>query len=153
MNQAKWKSWLSILVILLSGSLAMAGGKEEAPAVQKAGEKPVIVMALDSDLDNLEPVFFKTDSAYYLVSNVYQALLKEKYAPDATGRVLMGTSKFEPDGAESLTYSADGRCASFKIRNGMKFTNGKPVTAYSFKYGIDRALIGPGYLASLPWAG
>ncbi len=135
MSRARWKLLLSLVMMILACALAMAA------------DKPVIIMALDSDLDNLEPIFFKTDSAYYLVSNVYQALLKEKYAPDATGRVLMGTKKFEPDGAESLTYS--GRYARFKIRKGMKFTNGKPVTAHSFKYGIDRALLGPGYLASL----
>ncbi|NIO07034.1 MAG: hypothetical protein GTO40_03205, partial [Deltaproteobacteria bacterium] len=114
-----------------------------------AEEKPIIVMALDSDLDNLEPSFFKTDSAYYLVNNLYQSLLTEKLKPDAKGQVLMGQFTFEPDGAESLDYSADGKCAIFKIRRGMKFTNGKPVTAHSFKYGIDRALLGPGYLASL----
>jgi len=106
-------------------------------------------MALDSDLDNLEPTFFKTDSAYYLVSNVYQSLLHEVYEPDADGLVLMGTNTFAPDGAESYTWSADGECATFKIRQGMKFSNGKDVTAKSFKYGMDRALLGPGYLASL----
>jgi len=63
--------------------------------------------------------------------------------------VLVGTHTFEPDGAESFTYSADGTCATFKIRPNQKFTNGKPITAASFKYGIDRALLGPGYLASL----
>lgn len=149
------------LLMLLPVTMASAGGKKkEAPAepaepaktaeVAEAEEKPVIIMALDSDLDNLEPTFFKTDSAYYLVSNVYQPLLKEKYkAADAEGRVLMGTMTFEPDGAGSFTYSDDGKCATFKIRKGLKFMNGKEVTAHSFKYGIDRALIGPGYLASL----
>lgn len=120
-----------------------------APTVAPPVEKPVIVMALDSDLDNLEPTFFKTDSAYYLVSNVYQALLHETYKSDAQGLVLQGTKTYEPDGAESVTWSADGTCATFKIRKGMKFNNGKDVTAKSFKYGIDRALLGPGYLASL----
>src|SRR5512139_1500143 len=121
----------------------------EPTAAPVAAEKPVIVMALDSDLDNLEPTFFKTDSAYYLVSNVYQSLLHEVYEPDAEGLVLMGTNTFEPDGAESYTWSDNGECAIFKVRQGMKFSNGKDVTAYSFKYGMDRALLGPGYLASL----
>jgi len=119
------------------------------PTTPPVVEKPVIVMALDSDLDNLEPTFFKTDSAYYLISNVYQSLLHEVYKPDAEGKVLMGTSVFEPDGAESYTWSADGQCATFVVRKGMKFSNGKDVTAKSFKYGLDRALLGPGYLASL----
>ncbi len=108
-----------------------------------------MVMALDSDLDNLEPTFFKTDSAYYLISNVYQTLLHETYKPDATGLVLMGTEAFEPDGAETYTWDDATKCATFKIRHGMKFSNGADVTAKSFKYGIDRALLGPGYLASL----
>ena len=132
-----------LVLIVLAAQLVVGGPEAEA------AEKPVIVMALDSDLDNLEPTFFKTDSAYYLVNNLYQSLLTERLKPDAKGQVLMGQFTFEPDGAESFTYSADGKCAIFKIRKGMKFVNGKPVTAHSFKYGIDRALLGPGYLASL----
>jgi peptide/nickel transport system substrate-binding protein len=131
-----------LLALMLIGTLCPLG-------MVKAEEKPVIVMALDSDLDNLEPTFFKTDSAYYLVSNVYQTPLAEKYESDATGQVLMGQFTFEPEGSESLTYSDDGKCAILKIRKGMKFPNGKPVTAHSFKYGIDRSLLGPGYVASL----
>ncbi|MEW5815489.1 MAG: ABC transporter substrate-binding protein [Spirochaetota bacterium] len=150
MNTKMFRLVLIFLLLILSGWLAFAGGKKEAPAVAKAEEKPVIIMALDSDLDNLEPTFFKTDSAYYLVSNVYQSLLKEKYKPaDNQGKVLMGTMTFEPEGAASFTYSQDGKCVVFKIRQGLKFTNGVEVTAHSFKYGIDRALTGPGYLASL----
>jgi len=130
------------LALILLGVLVPMG-------ILRAEEKPIIVMALDSDLDNLEPTFFKTDSAYYLVNNLYQSLLDEVLKPDATGQVLMGQFTFAPGGAESLTYSPDGKCAVFKIRKGMKFTNGKPVTAHSFKYGIDRALLGPGYVKSL----
>jgi peptide/nickel transport system substrate-binding protein len=126
---------------------------EAAAPPPEAAEKPVIVMALDSDLDNLEPTFFKTDSAYYLTANLYQALLKEKYEPSADGAYLQGTFTFEPDGAESLTYSEDGKCATFVIRKGMTFENGAEVNAHSFKYGIDRALLGPGYLASLLYLG
>ncbi len=130
----------------------------EAPAAEDteepaAAEKPVIVMALDSDLDNLEPTFFKTDSAYYLETNLYQALLKETFEPSADGTYLAGTFTFEPDGEESITYSDDGTCATFKIREGMTFENGAEVNAHSFKYGIDRALLGPGYLASLLYLG
>jgi len=140
-----------LLLLLMPASFLLAGSKKEAPKeVTKAEGKPVIVMALDSDLDNLEPTFFKTDSAYYLISNVYQPLLQEKYKPaDSEGRVLMGTMTFEPEGAESIKTTPDGKCIELKIRKGLKFTNGDPVTAHSFKYGIDRALLGPGYLASL----
>lgn len=119
----------------------------EIPVPPTPEAKPVIVIALESDIDNLDPSLYKTDAAFYVVANVYQALLREVYKPDATGQVLTGTSTFEPDGAESITYSADGKCAVFKIRQGMKFTNGAPVTAHSFKYGIDRSLTN--YLTSL----
>jgi peptide/nickel transport system substrate-binding protein len=161
MNTRRFKAVSIVMaLVLITALLAGCGAtavptKPEVPATavvqptQPPAQKPTIVMALDSDLDNLEPTFFKTDSAYYLVSNVYQSLLKEIYKPSADGKALVGTNTFEPDGAESFTYSADGTCVTFKIRPNQKFTNGAAVTAASFKYGIDRALLGPGYLAGL----
>lgn len=150
MDFKKCRTVSIFLAMILLGTLVTARGqKEKKVEAPEAEEKPVIIIALDSDLNVLEPTFFKSDSSYTLSCNVYQSLLREIFEPDATGQVLIGTNTFEPEGAESLTYSDDGKRAIFKIRKGMKFTNGKDVTAHSFKYGIDRALLGPGYLASL----
>lgn len=45
-----------------------------------------------------------------------------------------------PNLAESWTISPDGRTYTFKIREGVKFHNGDPVTAQDFVYSINRAL-------------
>jgi oligopeptide transport system substrate-binding protein len=45
-----------------------------------------------------------------------------------------------PNLAESWTISPDGRTYTFKIKPGVKFHNGDPVTAHDFVYSINRAL-------------
>jgi peptide/nickel transport system substrate-binding protein/oligopeptide transport system substrate-binding protein len=45
-----------------------------------------------------------------------------------------------PDIAESWTVSADGRTYTFKLRKGVRFFNGREVTAADFKYSFERVL-------------
>ncbi|MBW3623600.1 MAG: peptide ABC transporter substrate-binding protein [Armatimonadetes bacterium] len=45
-----------------------------------------------------------------------------------------------PNLAESWTVSPDGRVYTFKLKQGVKFHNGDPVTAQDFVYSINRAL-------------
>ena len=44
-----------------------------------------------------------------------------------------------PDLAESWEVSDDGKTYTFNLRNGIKFSNGDPVTAEDFKWSIERA--------------
>ncbi len=47
--------------------------------------------------------------------------------------------KITPDLAESWTIGGDGKVYTFKLREGLKFSNGKPVTAADFKWSFERA--------------
>jgi len=48
--------------------------------------------------------------------------------------------------AESWKEEDDGATLVFRVRRGVKFPSGRPVTAHSFKYSFDRGLQSPGYM-------
>jgi len=62
--------------------------------------------------------------------NIYQGLTK--YA--------VGTTDIVPGLAESYTVSEDGNEYTFKLREGLKFTDGTPFTADAVKWSVDRAI-------------
>ncbi len=51
-----------------------------------------------------------------------------------------GTYNLEPDLAESFTISPDGKVYTFKLRQDVKFHNGRKLTAEDMKYSIERAV-------------
>src|SRR2546430_1048901 len=51
-----------------------------------------------------------------------------------------GTTKLVAHLAESFTVSADGKSYTFKLRRGVKFHNGREVTAADVKYSLERTL-------------
>ncbi|MCX7912396.1 MAG: ABC transporter substrate-binding protein, partial [Dehalococcoidales bacterium] len=59
-------------------------------------------------------------------------------------------SKFIPHVAESWSVSEDGCTWTFKIRKGIKFHNGDPLTAHDVKFSVDR--FGDMSLSKNPWS-
>lgn len=111
----------------------------EAPAAEPA--KPQFaVYALNSEpLTNWDPAI-EFSNGIHLVNNMYEQLLR--YDPVAKVTI--------PLLAESYTTSEDGLTWTFKIREGVKFQNGDPMTAEDVKYSIDRTMaLGAG--ASYIW--
>ncbi|TGQ05480.1 ABC transporter substrate-binding protein [Mesorhizobium sp. M2E.F.Ca.ET.219.01.1.1] len=53
---------------------------------------------------------------------------------------LKDTSKVKPDLAESWTVSDDGLTYTFKLKPGMKFASGNPITAADVAYSFERAI-------------
>ncbi|MFQ6001660.1 MAG: ABC transporter substrate-binding protein, partial [Anaerolineae bacterium] len=133
---------------IVMARLIHPGWKLLIPSAEKAEEllaraKPVIVIAMDSDIDHIEPMEFRSDFGYYATANFYEPLLLQVLEPGAEEGVLEGTLEYGPGLAESMTMSPDGLVATFKIREGAKFANGDPITAHSFKHTFDRAITAP----------
>ncbi len=79
------------------------------------------------DLDPANAYDFHTWEIFY---NIYQGLLR--YPPGETNLV--------PGLAESYDISADGKEYTFKLRKGLKFTDGSACDANAVKWSIDRVI-------------
>ena len=94
--------------------------------------KDSLVMAWQfDDIISLDPAeIFEFSGAEYS-AQVYERLV---------GIDLKDTSKIVPALAESWTVSDDGRTYTFKIRDGVKFHSGNPLTAEDAAYSLQRAV-------------
>jgi peptide/nickel transport system substrate-binding protein len=114
---------------LLGAALSHAGS---AGSVAKGGTMRLNISATDLD-------FSDPSLAYGSVSwqIEYATALKLVNYPD---RPAPRGSRFVPEAAAALpVISGNGQTYTFTIRKGLRFSNGTPVTAGSFKWAFDRS--------------
>jgi len=132
--------------ILMAAALIAAG--TAAPAVALA-ETPKqggqMVVTYKDDVSTLDPAIGYDWQNWSMIKSIFSGLMD--YRP--------GTTELEPDLAESYEISADGLSYVFKLRKGVKFHNGRELTASDIKYSIERAVDpetqspGQGFFASI----
>jgi peptide/nickel transport system substrate-binding protein len=99
----------------------------QAPAVTKVVPTGTLRIASDDfSYESFDPVFWTTFWGWA----TYDTLVSN----DVKGNVA-------PCIAESYSLSADGLTWTFKIRKGVKFHNGDPLTANDVKFSVDRFII------------
>jgi len=92
-------------------------------------EPGVLMLRLGSEPTTLDPAFIVD----VVGGNVSAKLFN--------GLVRFGEgSEVVPDIARSYTISPDGKTYTFHLRDGVRFTNGRAVTARDFKYSFERVL-------------
>lgn len=128
---------LIVLVIILGIILVGCGQKEPEPQLPyppRVAEREggLFRFQLTGDPNNLDPVKFdfQDSSARQLMFLLYDGLVE--YHPD--------TLEIIPSLAEEWQVSEDGRIYTFSIKSGIKFHNGKEVTAEVFKQSWERLL-------------
>src|SRR4051812_11910827 len=99
--------------------------KTEAPK----GNADTVVFGTTDKVVSLDPVGCYDLGCQQLIGNVYQTLLS----------VPAGGNKPEPDAAESCEFS-DPKTYVCKLRAGLKFSSGDPLTAEDVKFSLDRML-------------
>jgi len=89
-----------------------------------------LVVALQGDPTGLDPQTNLDNESWYIESSIYDSLVSYK----------LGSTVPAPGLAESWTISPDGKTYTFKLRSGVTFQDGTPVTAQAVAADLDRAV-------------
>jgi peptide/nickel transport system substrate-binding protein/oligopeptide transport system substrate-binding protein len=89
-----------------------------------------IIVTYKDDIATLDPAIGYDWVNWSMIKSLYSRLMD--YEP--------GTPNLVPSLAESFTVSDDGLTYTFKLRKGVKFSNGREVVASDVKYSIERAV-------------
>ncbi|WP_077000989.1 ABC transporter substrate-binding protein [Variovorax sp. KK3] len=118
----KWISAFLAAAVVGTAAPLPAGA---APAV----DDNTIVVAVEKSFQNLDAQVAASGDSQRYAWQLYDTL----YGFDAKGNL-------EPRAATGFKLSDDGLTYSYKLRAGMKFHDGEPVTAEDVKYSFDRIL-------------
>jgi len=121
-----FKRWLR------NSTIAMALAFTPLPAfaqdaIKQGGD---IVITYKDDIATLDPAIGYDWVNWSMIKSLYSRLMD--YTP--------GTPDLIPSLAETYEVSPDGLTYTFKLRKGVKFTNGRDVVASDVKYSIERAV-------------
>ena len=120
------KKSLSVLLALVMLSALLAGCGQKSPADQRKKNNEIAVGIAQDLGSSLDPRSLASAGAREVLFNVFEGL----YKPTASG-------DFAPALATGYDVSGDGKTYTFTLREGVKFHNGKTMTAddvvYTFK--------------------
>jgi peptide/nickel transport system substrate-binding protein len=115
-----------------SGVPPLVGQPTTAPAVPgptlaptgepKAGGR--VILGDITDIKTLNPVLVSDASSDVVTSRVFAGLLS----------VDAQTGEVQPNLAEKYDFSSDGKTLTFQLRDGLKFSDGSPLTADDFTF-------------------
>lgn len=124
---------LSALAASCLGLLLLPAAVARAPAADRGG---VLRLVVSTDPGSIEPAFAARNYDGIQVMSATQLSLVSLCDAPTKRR-----SRFVPYGAVGLPkISRDGRTYVFRIRHGLRFSDGSPVTAHSFLAGFERVL-------------
>ena len=135
------------LGIPLTGGLLEACSNPARGASASNGSNGIVI-GLDTDIDTLDPISFRSPAAYETVIQAYDMPVANQVQP--AGGILDGVpGTLIPEVAIRYSIAAASAVYKFTVRPGVKFSNGNPVNADTLQYSYLRALEGPGYAAEL----
>ncbi|MEP9372378.1 ABC transporter substrate-binding protein [Mesorhizobium sp. KR1-2] len=117
---------------LLKGVAALAlaiaiAGPAVADDIKKGGS---MIVTYKDDVSTLDPAIGYDWQNWSMIKSLFSGLMD--YEP--------GTTDLKKALAEDYTISEDGKTFTFTLRKGVKFQNGRELTAEDVKYSIDRVV-------------
>lgn len=137
----KWRGRLVLIffiaVVLLSGCNFSGSSTEPSEQTNEGttnddGDRSAdntLRLSLDNDIPDLNQVKTTDGISFGILNNVMEGLYR-----------LDENNEPQPAMAESYEKSEDGLTYTFKLKEGIKWSNGEPITANDFKYSWLRAM-------------
>ncbi|GAA4725325.1 ABC transporter substrate-binding protein [Brevibacillus fulvus] len=119
---------MSLMLTACSGGGGKAGEANQGSQAEANGGTELIVAA-DQDPVGLDPQKVPAASSARIYGLVYDTLTK-----------MDENMKIIPDLADSWQVAEDGKSITFKLHQGVKFHNGREMTAEDVKYSFERIL-------------
>jgi peptide/nickel transport system substrate-binding protein len=122
-------------------SLLLVCGLLEANAApgRAQANNDTLIVAVASDMQNLDPTLSSADVyTQEMLTNVYDWLVDYDLSEEADGTQTADPNTFVGGLAERFEWSPDGTKITFTLRDGLKFSNGDPLTAEAVKFTFDR---------------
>ena len=121
------------LAVAMAGTMLVGcgGSSTGGSTASTGGTASSVTVAIDADLNTMDYEYATDGNSFIMHSMCVSGLAML----DADGQA-------QPDLAESWDISEDGLTYTFHIRDGVKWSNGTPVTANDFVYGWQR-LVSP----------
>ena len=128
-------SMLIVLTMVLSLSVGCSKPKETAPTPTPETPAPpteeissdMLVWNMNVDPQTWDPTLNSAADGGHIINNLFDGLTRETQ------------EGIEPASAESWDISDDGMTYTFHLREGMKWSDGQPLTAKDFEYAWKRA--------------
>ncbi|WP_102106530.1 ABC transporter substrate-binding protein [Oceaniglobus roseus] len=113
------------LLAAMAGAPALAQDYTPDPNAKEGGS---ITITYKDDVATLDPAIGYDWQNWSMIKSIFDGLMD--YVP--------GTTDLRPGLAESYEISDDGMTYTFKLRPGVKFHNGREMTAEDVKYSLNR---------------
>jgi peptide/nickel transport system substrate-binding protein len=126
---------LVFAALAMLGVAACGGGGDNGGGGGGGGKKGGSIKIGTTGPDSYDPVLMQTVQAFQPLKTVYTGLLAYK---DETGKA---GNELIPGLAEKMpTVSSDNKTYKFKLRKGLKYSDGTPVKASDFEFAIKRLM-------------
>lgn len=112
-----------------TGSVSVAAGPVGGASGNELADRQVLRRGGGPEPETLDPHRAEGVSSSNILRDLFEGLVAE--APDGT---------LVPGAAESWTTSDDGRTWTFRLRADGRWSNGDPVTAADFEFGLRRSV-------------
>lgn len=118
---------VSALALMIGMASTNVRAEQLDPNAKPGGE---IVITYKDDVATLDPAIGYDWQNWSMIKSLFDGLMDYE----------AGTTTLRPDLAESYEISPDGQTFTFKLRKGVKFHNGREMTAEDVKYSIERVV-------------
>ena len=119
-----------VLILVVAGCSTSSTTNEETDSDKEASNEPkVLNLNNSSEPGSLHPATAQGTHDSWVLDHVFEGLVKK----DASGQIVPGI-------AERWQMSQDGITWTFELKEGIKWSDGEPVTAHDFEYAWKYAL-------------